>query len=49
MKQQYLKIKKFLGKSEIVVTPLAWCTVSTYVLIATLKKEFRINALKYKC
>jgi IS4 transposase len=37
--KQHLRIKKFLGTSENAVKTQIWCAVSTYVLIAIIKKE----------
>ena len=51
--KQHLRIKKFLGTSENAVkTQMAlgqplWCAVSTYVLIAIVKKELHLNASLY--
>ena len=51
--KQHLRIKKFLGTSENAVkTQMAlgqplWCAVSTYVLIAIVKKALHLNASLY--
>jgi IS4 transposase len=45
--KQHLRIKKFLGNSENAVQTQIWCAVSTYVLIAIVKKELQINASLY--
>jgi len=45
--KQHLRIKKFLGNSENAVKTQIWCAVSTYVLIAIIKKELQINASLY--
>ena len=45
--KQHLRIKKFLGNSENAVKTQIWCAVSTYVLIAIVKKELQINASLY--
>jgi IS4 transposase len=45
--KQHLRIKKFLGTSENAVKTQIWCAVSTYVLIAIVKKELRLNASLY--
>ena len=37
--KQHLRIKHFLGNSENVVKTQIWCAISTYVLIAIIKKE----------
>ncbi len=43
----HLRIKKFLGNSENAVKTQIWCAVSTYVLIAIVKKELQIDASLY--
>jgi Transposase DDE domain/Domain of unknown function (DUF4372) len=45
--KQHLRIKKFLGTSENAVKTQIWCAVSTYVLIAIVKKEFQLHASLY--
>jgi hypothetical protein len=45
--KQHLRIKKFLGNSENAVKTQIWCAVSTYVLIAIVKKELQIDASLY--
>jgi len=45
--KQHLRIKKFLGNSENTVKTQIWCAVSTYVLIAIVKKELQLNASLY--
>ena len=45
--KQHLRIKKFLGNSENAVKTQIWCAVSTYVLIAIIKKELQMNASLY--
>jgi hypothetical protein len=45
--KQHLRIKKFLGNSENSVKTQIWCAVSTYVLIAIVKKELQLNASLY--
>lgn len=45
--KQHLRIKKFLGNSENAVKTQIWCAVSTYVLIAIIKKELQINTSLY--
>ena len=47
--KQHLRIKKFLGASENAVKTQIWCAVSTYVLIAIVKKELHLNASRYTC
>jgi len=45
--KQHLRIKRFLGASENAVKTQIWCAVSTYVLIAIVKKELHLNASLY--
>jgi len=45
--KQHLRIKKFLGTSENAVKTQIWCAVSTYVLIAIVKKELHLDASLY--
>jgi transposase len=45
--KQHLRIKRFLGTSENSVKTQIWCAVSTYVLIAIVKKELHLNASLY--
>ena len=45
--KQHLRIKKFLGTSENAVKTQIWCALSTYVLIAIVKKELHLNASLY--
>ena len=45
--KQHLRIKKFLGTSENAVKTQIWCAVSTYVLIAIVKKELQLNVSLY--
>jgi hypothetical protein len=45
--KQHLRIKTFLGTSENAVKTQIWCAVSTYVLIAIIKKELRLDASLY--
>src|SRR3954471_13237944 len=47
--KQHLRIKRFLGTSENAVKTQIWCAVSTYVLIAIVKKELQLNASLYTC
>ena len=42
--KRHLCIKKFLGPSEHAVKTQIWSAVSTYVLIATVKKELQLDA-----
>ena len=45
----HLRIKRFLGASENAVKTQIWCAVSTYVLIAIVKKELHLDASLYTC
>jgi len=45
--KKHLRIKCFLGTSENAVKTQIWCAVSTYVLIAIVKKELHLNASLY--
>ena len=45
--KQHLRIKRFLGTSENAVKTQIWCAVSTYVLIAIVKKELQLDASLY--
>jgi IS4 transposase len=45
--KQHLRIKKFLGTSQNAVKTQIWCAVSTYVLIAIVKKELHLEASLY--
>lgn len=45
--KQHLRIKKFLGTSENAVKTQIWCAVSTYVLIAIIKKELKLEESLY--
>ena len=45
--KQHLRIKRFLGTSENAVKTQIWCAVSTYVLIAIVKKELHLDASLY--
>lgn len=47
--KQHLRIKRFLGTSENAVKTQIWCAVSTFVLIAIVKKELRLDASPYTC
>lgn len=47
--KQHLRIKRFLGTSENAVKTQIWCAVSTYVLIAMVKKELQLDASLYTC
>ena len=45
--KQHLRIKCFIGNSENAVKTQIWCAVSTYVLIAIVKKELQLDASLY--
>jgi len=45
--KQHLRIRKFFGTSENAVKTQIWCAVSTYVLIAIVKKERQLDASLY--
>ncbi|MDZ4057147.1 MAG: IS4 family transposase [Polynucleobacter sp.] len=45
--KQHLRIKRFLGTSENAVKTQIWCAVSTYVLIAIIKKALHLDASLY--
>ena len=45
--KQHLRIKRFLGTSENAVKTQIWCAVSTYVLIAIVKKELHLDPSIY--
>ena len=45
--KQHLKIKKFLGTSENAVKTQIWCAVATYVLIAIVKQELKLELPLY--
>jgi transposase len=45
--KQHLRIKRFLGTSQNAVKTQIWCAVSTYVLIAIIKKELHLDASLY--
>ncbi|MES2353259.1 MAG: IS4 family transposase [Pseudomonadota bacterium] len=45
--KQHLRIKRFLGTSENAVKTQIWCAVSTYVLIAIIKKELHLDTSLY--
>ena len=47
--KQHLRIKRFLATSEKAVKTQIWCAVSTYVLIAIVKKELHLDASLYTC
>lgn len=45
--KQHLRIKRFIGNSENAVKTQIWCAIATYVLIAIVKKELKIDATLY--
>ena len=45
--KQHLRIKRFLGTSENAVKTQVWCAVSTYVLIAIVKKDLHLDPSLY--
>ncbi len=45
--KQHLRIKRFLGTSENAVKTQIWCAVSTYLLIAIIKKELHLKESLY--
>jgi Transposase DDE domain/Domain of unknown function (DUF4372) len=47
--KQHLRIKRFLGTSENAVKTQIWCAVATYVLIAIVRKELKLDASLYTC
>jgi hypothetical protein len=47
--KQHLRIKRFLATSENAVRSQIWCAVATYVLIAIVNKELKLDASLYTC
>ena len=47
--KRHLRNKRFLGTRERAVKTQIWCAVSTYVLIAIIKKELHLDASLYTC
>lgn len=45
--KQHLRVKRFFGQSENAVKTQIWCAISTYVLIAIIKKELKLQASLY--
>ncbi len=45
--KQHLRIKAFLGTSENAVKSQIWISISTYILVAILKKRMNIDANLY--
>jgi IS4 transposase len=46
--KQHLRIKSFYGTSENAVKTQIWIAVSTYVLVAILRKRLRLEASFYQ-
>ena len=47
--KQHLRIKRFLGTSQNAVKIQIWSAVATYVLIAIVRKELKLQASLYTC
>ena len=47
--KQHLRIKRFIANSENAVRSQIWCAIATYVLIAIVKKELKLEAPLYTC
>ena len=47
--KQHLRIKRFFGTSENAVKTQIWCAIATYVLIAIVKHERRLDASLHTC
>src|SRR3954447_9808643 len=47
--KQHLRIKRFLGTSENAVKTQIWCAIATYLLIAIIKHQLRLDASLYTC
>ena len=47
--KQHLRIKRFCATSENAVRTQIWCAVATYLLIAIIKHERRLEASLYTC
>src|SRR5207245_8789160 len=47
--KQHMRIKRVLATSENAVKTQFWCAVSSYVLIAIVKKELHLDASLYTC
>jgi len=47
--KQHLRIKRFIATSENAVRSQIWCAVATYVQIAIVKKELKLDASLYTC
>jgi IS4 transposase len=46
--KQHLRIKQFYGTTEYAVKTQIWTAVSTYVLVAIVKKRLKIHASLYE-
>ena len=44
-----MRIKRFLATTENAVKTQIWCAIATYVLIAIIKKELKLDASLYTC
>ena len=47
--KQHLHIKKFLGTNENAVKTQIWCAISTYVRIAIVRKQLKLNISHCTC
>jgi hypothetical protein len=47
--KQHLRVKRFLATSQNAVRSQIWCAVATYVLIAIVKKELKLDVSLYTC
>jgi len=47
--KQHLRIKRFLAISENAVRTQIWCAVATYVRIAIVNKELKLDTSLYTC
>ena len=47
--KMHLRIKRFLATSQNAVRSQIWCAVATYVLIAIVKKELKLDASLCTC
>jgi IS4 transposase len=45
--KQHLRIKRFLGNSENAVKTQIWCAISTYLLVAIVKRELSLETPLY--
>jgi hypothetical protein len=45
--KQHLRIKSFFGTSENAVKTQIWIAISTYVLVAIMKKQLKIDLTLY--